>query len=61
MLNKINNLIVNEEGQGMSEYGLVLGAIALGAVVALLALRTQIAELLNSISTKITTAANGIV
>jgi pilus assembly protein Flp/PilA len=32
MVNKFKQLVVQEEGQGMTEYGLVLGVIAVGAV-----------------------------
>lgn len=53
MLNKLRNLVVEEEGQGMTEYGLVLGIIGIGAIVALIALRDQIATLLENIKTKI--------
>ncbi len=37
MLNKIKGLFVEESGQGMTEYGLILGAIAV-AVIAIIAL-----------------------
>jgi pilus assembly protein Flp/PilA len=53
MLNKIKNLIADEKGQGMTEYGLVLGVIGIGAIVALVALRDQISTLLQNIKTKI--------
>ena len=49
MLNKIKCFFVEEEGQGMTEYGLVLGIIAIGAVVALVALRDQISTLINGV------------
>jgi len=54
MLNKMKNLFVEEKGQGMTEYGLVLGIIAVGAIVALVALRDQISTLVNTIKTKLT-------
>ncbi len=53
MLNKMKNLFVEEKGQGMTEYGLVLGIIAVGAIVALVALRDQISTLVNTIKTKL--------
>lgn len=53
MLNKFKNLIVDEKGQGMTEYGLVLGIVGIGAIVALVALRDQIATLLQNIKSKI--------
>ncbi|PWW27049.1 pilus assembly protein Flp/PilA [Cytobacillus oceanisediminis] len=35
MLNKIKGLFMEEEGQGMTEYGLILGLIAIVAIVGL--------------------------
>jgi pilus assembly protein Flp/PilA len=48
MLNKMKNLVIAEEGQGMTEYGLVLGVIAIAAVGLLLALKDQIVTLYES-------------
>ena len=45
MLNKIVNLVKEEEGQGLTEYGLVLGLIAVAVVTTLVSLRTQIISL----------------
>lgn len=53
MLKVIKNIVVEESGQGMTEYGLVLGVIGIGAIVALVALRDQIGTLLTNIKTKI--------
>jgi pilus assembly protein Flp/PilA len=53
MLKGIKNLIVEEQGQGMTEYGLVLGVVGIGAIVALVALKDEIASLLTNIKTKI--------
>jgi len=55
MLNKVKNLFVGEEGQGMTEYGLVLGIIAIGAIVALVALRDQISDLIEKVTAKMLT------
>ena len=55
MLNKIKNLIADEKGQGMTEYGLVLGIVGIGAIVALVALKDQIKGLIESITTKLQT------
>lgn len=45
MKNKLMGLIKEEQGQGMTEYGLVLGLIAVAAVGALVLLRTEIMEM----------------
>ena len=53
MIKMVKNLIADEKGQGMTEYGLVLGVIGIGAIVALVALRTQISALLTNIKDSI--------
>ncbi|WP_374701255.1 Flp family type IVb pilin [Thalassobacillus sp. C254] len=35
MMEKFKGLVVEEEGQGMAEYGLILGLVAVAAVGAL--------------------------
>nr|WP_053218317.1 Flp family type IVb pilin [Virgibacillus senegalensis] len=35
MVNKIKGLFIEEEGQGMTEYGLILGLIAVGVITVL--------------------------
>ncbi|OOE14822.1 Flp family type IVb pilin [Fictibacillus arsenicus] len=42
MKNKLMGLIKEEQGQGMTEYGLVLGLIAVAAVAALVLLREEV-------------------
>jgi pilus assembly protein Flp/PilA len=42
MWNKIKGLVVEEKGQGMTEYGLVLGLIAIAVVGSLALLREEI-------------------
>jgi pilus assembly protein Flp/PilA len=42
MMLKIKNLLVEEKGQGMTEYGLVLGLIAVAVVGTLALLRNEI-------------------
>jgi len=49
MINKIKNLFTGEEGQGMTEYGLVLGIIAIGAIAALVLLKDQINTLITNV------------
>ncbi|SEC17585.1 Flp family type IVb pilin [Paenibacillus sp. GP183] len=48
MVNKIKGLLKEEAGQGMTEYGLVLGLIAVAVVGTLVLLRTQIIALFNN-------------
>ena len=57
MINKMRNLIVEEEGQGMTEYGLVLGVIAIAVVGILVTMRTSIVALFTKANTALDTAA----
>jgi pilus assembly protein Flp/PilA len=59
MINKMRNLIVAEEGQGMTEYGLVLGVIAIAVVGILVTMRGQIANLFINASQKLEQAGGG--
>lgn len=45
MMKKLMGLVKEEQGQGMTEYGLVLGLIAVAVVTALVALRGHIVAL----------------
>lgn len=49
MMNKMMSLVKEEQGQGMTEYGLVLSMIAIGALAALIALRGQIEAMFNTV------------
>ena len=55
MLNRIKGLVIEEQGQGMTEYGLVLGAIAIGVLLTLTALKGKIMDLINSVKDQIPT------
>lgn len=48
MMKKIAGLIKEEQGQGMTEYGLVLGLIAVAVVAALVLLRSHIIALFDN-------------
>jgi pilus assembly protein Flp/PilA len=53
MLNKIKGLVIEEQGQGMTEYGLVLGVIAIAVVTVLVVMREQIYSLFVGASNKL--------
>ncbi|MFC3041557.1 Flp family type IVb pilin [Virgibacillus xinjiangensis] len=58
MLNKVKGLFVEEQGQGMTEYGLILGLIAVGVITVIATLGDQIVGVFTDITSKITN--NGI-
>lgn len=53
----LKRLFVEEEGQGMTEYGIVLGVIAIAVVGILVALRDQIVTLFTNARDVVTNAA----
>lgn len=59
MLNKLKGLVVEEQGQGMTEYGLVLGLIAVAAVAALALLRDEIVTMFDDVVTLVTNRDTG--
>ncbi|WP_221568611.1 Flp family type IVb pilin [Alkalihalobacillus sp. TS-13] len=59
MMEKLKALITEEQGQGMTEYGLVLGVIAVAAVGALVVLREEVITLFENAKTAITGADSG--
>jgi pilus assembly protein Flp/PilA len=60
MLKKIVGLVKEEQGQGMTEYGLVLGLIAVAVVGILVALRTQIVALFNKANNTVSNGVTGL-
>ncbi len=54
---KMQTLMMNEEGQDLVEYALVVALIALGAVVAMRALSTEISTVFGDITAALTAAA----
>ena len=50
MLKKFKGLFVEEEGQGMAEYGLILGFVAVAVIVALTAFGSKIKALFQNLT-----------
>jgi pilus assembly protein Flp/PilA len=59
MNNMFTRLWKEEDGQGMTEYGLVLGLIAVGVVAILITMREEITALFNRAVTAIKGAGGG--
>ncbi|MGE5390085.1 MAG: Flp family type IVb pilin [Deltaproteobacteria bacterium] len=49
MLEVVKRLVINEEGQGMAEYGLILAGIAVVVMVAITALGGRLTGLFDKI------------
>ncbi len=60
MLNKMRNLVIEEHGQGMTEYGLVLGIIAVAVVTSLVAMRGSIVSLFTEAQTNLGDGVTGL-
>ena len=52
-MNKVKRFILDEEGQGMVEYGLILGAISVAAIAAILLLGPRIKTIFTGADTEI--------
>ncbi|MEH7442015.1 Flp family type IVb pilin [Bacillus sp. JJ1122] len=55
---KMKALFTEEQGQGMTEYGLVLGVIAVAVVGVLALLREQILAMFTEVTTTVTNRNN---
>jgi pilus assembly protein Flp/PilA len=55
MVNKIKRFFIEEKGQGMTEYGLVLGLIAVAVVGTLVLFRNEILNIFNQALTAVQT------
>lgn len=53
MKNLMIRVFKEEEGQGLTEYGLLVGLIALGVVAAVTALGGQISAVFDTLTTKL--------
>jgi pilus assembly protein Flp/PilA len=51
MMNKMKALLTEEQGQGMTEYGLVLAGIAVVVVAAVVILKDNISAIFDKIAT----------
>ncbi|MGG2025712.1 Flp family type IVb pilin [Gottfriedia sp. S16(2024)] len=50
MLERIKNLVAEEEGQGMAEYGLILAGVAIVAIVGIKLLGSEINTLIGKVT-----------
>ena len=53
MMKKMMQLMKDESGQGMAEYGLILAGVAVVVIVALQLLGTNVTTLINDVAAKV--------
>jgi pilus assembly protein Flp/PilA len=58
-MDRVKNLVRNDEAQDLIEYALLVGLISLVAVAALILTGTQVNNIFNQIAGKLTSAAGG--
>jgi Flp pilus assembly pilin Flp len=49
----LKTLLLDESGQGMTEYAILIGTLALGAVVTLLAIGTRLRQVFSNVQTQL--------
>lgn len=54
----VQNMLNNEEGQDLVEYGLVVALVALGSVLALKGIGTELSTIFSDISSTLTAAVS---
>ncbi len=59
-MNILQRFFHEEEGQGLVEYALIIGLIAVVAIAALSASGTSVSKIFGSISSKLSTTADSI-
>ena len=51
----LKNLLVDDSAQGMTEYAILIGTLALGAIVTLLAIGTRLRDVFGNVQTQLNT------
>ena len=49
-MNKLMSFLKDEDGQGMIEYAIIIGAIAIAAIVILFAMKDKISKAFNKVN-----------
>ena len=57
MIVKLQNMFRSNKGQGMVEYGLIIGLVAVVLIAVLIAMRGSLGEIFNRITGELGTAA----
>ena len=54
-MSTLNRMLEDESGQGMTEYAVLVGTLALGAIVTLTAIGGRLRTIFNAVSTAVNT------
>lgn len=57
IMRDVKNFLMDEDGQGMVEYGLIIGLVALAVIGALAVLGPKIADMFTNASDQLTTTS----
>lgn len=57
----VQRLVISEEGQGLAEYGLIIGLISLVAILALTAMGGSVSGMFGTISSKMEAVSSSVV
>jgi pilus assembly protein Flp/PilA len=57
IMRDVKNFLMDEDGQGMVEYGLIIGLVALAVIGALAVLGPKISDMFQNASDQLTTTA----
>lgn len=55
MLTLIKHLMIDEQGQGLTEYALIIALVAVGILAVFITFRAQLATVFTNITTALTT------